>query len=305
MEERDELWTSFRRFADQHGWTLAVLGASEEWLPVYRRAGMRDLYVGDEAVTDVATFSLEGGTHKSLRQAVNRVAKYGYTMSFHDPSRIDEKLADELRVVMTKTRRGDVERGFSMTLGRIFDREDAGLLLAVAHDPEGVPVAFCQFVPAPGINGYSLDLMRRDNGNHPNGLLDFILVNTMRKLRDDGYGRVGLNFATMRAVLAGELGDGISQRIERWFLRRMSDSMQIESLWRFNAKFDPQWFARYVVWDSTEHALAAGLAIARAESFWELPIIGRFLTPSQPTSDGVTPPAPAPDQEQVDVPSGR
>ena len=60
----------------------------------------------------------------------------------------------------------------------------------------------------------------------------------------------------------------------------MSDTMQIESLWRFNAKFDPEWLPRYVVWDSAEQSLAAALAIAKAESFWELPIIGRFLVPA-------------------------
>jgi hypothetical protein len=72
----------------------------------------------------------------------------------------------------------------------------------------------------------------------------------------------------------------VTQRLERWLLRRMSDSMQIESLWRFNAKFDPEWFARYAVWDSAEQSLATWLAIAKAESFWELPLIGRFLVPS-------------------------
>lgn len=171
-----------------------------------------------------------------------------------------------------------------MTLGRIFDPDDEGLLLAVAHAPTGEPVAFCQFVPAPGIGGYSLDLMRRDTGDHPNGLLDFILVRTIERLKEEGATHLGLNFAMMRAVLAGEAGDGVATKLERFVLKRMSDSMQIESLWRFNAKFDPEWLPRYVVWDSAEQSLAAALAIARAESFWELPIIGRFFVPSAPAA---------------------
>lgn len=279
-EERAGLWAAFRAFADEHGWPVAVLGAGEAWLPTYHRSGMRDLYIGDEAVVDVRTMSLQGGTKKGLRQAVNRIAKYGYTLSFHDPATVSSELAESLKAVMVQSRRGGMERGFSMTLGRIFDPADQGLLLAVARDPDMKPVAFCQFVPAPGIEGYSLDLMRRDNGEHPNGLFDFILVRTMERLREQGFARLGLNFAMMRAVLAGEAGDGISTRVERWILKRMSDSMQIESLWRFNAKFDPEWLPRYVVWDSAEQSLAAALAIARAESFWELPIIGRFLVPS-------------------------
>jgi lysylphosphatidylglycerol synthetase-like protein (DUF2156 family) len=277
--ERERLWATFRRFADTHGWAIAILAAGEDWLPIYRSSGMRDLYIGDEGVVDVRTLSLQGGAKKGLRQAVNRIAKYGYTITFHDPADVGENLAEALRGVMTQSRRGGVERGFSMTLGRIFDPLDAGLLLAVASGPDGKPVAFCQFVPAPGIGGYSLDLMRRDNGEHPNGLFDFILVRTIEHLKDEGYCRLGLNFAMMRAVLAGEAGDGMSRKVERWFLRRMSDTMQIESLWRFNAKFDPEWLPRYVVWDSAEQSLAAALAIAKAESFWELPIIGRFLVP--------------------------
>jgi lysyl-tRNA synthetase class 2 len=55
--------------------------------------------------------------------------------------------------------------------------------------------------------------------------------------------------------------------------------MQIESLWRFNAKYDPDWRPRYAVYDTPEDLLPAALALARAESFWELPVLGRLLAP--------------------------
>ena len=70
-----------------------------------------------------------------------------------------------------------------MVLGRIFDPRDEGLILCVVTGPDGAPAAMCQFVPARGIGGYSLDLMRRDRGEHPNGLIDFALVSTIEHLR--------------------------------------------------------------------------------------------------------------------------
>ena len=283
--QRERLWAEFRRFADDHSWTVTVLGAGEEWLPIYRDTGMQTLYVGDEAVVDCQRFNLDGGRNKALRQAVNRVARNGYRVDFHDPASIDAELRRSLTEVMTKSRRGDVERGFSMTLGRVFDSEDRDLLLAVCWGPDGHPVAFCQYVPAPGVNGYSLDLMRRDDGSHPNGVTDFVVVETIRHLRERGMSGLGLNFATMRAVVAGESGDGLGQRAQRWFLRQMSDSMQIESLWRFTAKYDPDWQPRYAVYDGPEHVLPGAIAVARAESFWELPVIGRFFKPSKPPAD--------------------
>jgi lysylphosphatidylglycerol synthetase-like protein (DUF2156 family) len=278
-EERETAWVAFHTFADEHAWPVAVMAAGEEWLPIYERGGMRSLYVGDEAVVDCRTFCVDGGEFKGLRQAVNRVARNGYRMEFYDPARVGPDLRASLRRVMAQNRRGEAERGFSMTLGRIFDSDDKGLLLAVAYGPTGEPAAFCHYVPAPGIDGYSLDLMRRTDGPHPNGLIDFVVVSTIRELAERGLGGLGLNFATLRAVLAGEKGEGMGQRLERWLVRRLSDSMQIESLWRYNAKFGPRWIARYAVYDGPEHMLPAALAVARAESFFELPLIGRFLMP--------------------------
>ncbi|MCU1453820.1 MAG: hypothetical protein JWN46_1966 [Acidimicrobiales bacterium] len=277
-EQRDA-WAAFRTFADDHGWSVAIMAASEAWLPIYRASGMHDLYVGDEGVVDVRRFELSGGRNKGLRQAVNRIAKYGYRAEFHDPAHIDPELERKLRLLMTESRRGEVERGFSMTLGRIFEKDDEGLLLAVCFGPDDEPVAFCQYVPAEAIDGYSLDLMRRSEGEHPNGLTDFVVVETIRHLKAQGKVGLGLNFAVMRAVMAGERGDGNLPRMQRWFLQRMSDSMQIESLWRFNSKFDPDWVPRYAVYDSAENFLTAAVAVAKAEGFSDLPLIGRFFTP--------------------------
>jgi len=280
--DREAAWAAFRDHVTSQGWSVAVLGASEDWLPTYRASGMAERYIGDEAIVDVGSFSLDGGAMKGLRQAVNRVAKYGYTIEFHDPASIDPALAERLSRLMGESRRGQVERGFSMTLSRVFDGRDTGLLLAVCRGPDGEPAAFCQYVPAGDIGGYSLDLMRRSEGEHPNGLTDFVVVRTIERLRADGHRGLSLNFATMRAVLAGEMGDSVGRRVEKRVMQHLSDSMQIESLWRYNAKFQPAWRRRYLAYDSPEHLVAVGIAVAGAEQFWELPLVGRFLPAAAP-----------------------
>ncbi|HEV3280051.1 MAG TPA: phosphatidylglycerol lysyltransferase domain-containing protein [Acidimicrobiales bacterium] len=277
LNEREQAWGAFRRFADSHGWVTSVMGAGEDWLSVYRDSGMHNIYLGDEAVVRVQQFNLAGGEKKGLRQAFNRIGKYGYTVSFHDPSHLDASLSEELTALMSLSRQGEHERGFSMMLGRVFDPRDTGLLLTVVRGPDGEAAAMCQFVPAPGIGGYSLDLMRRDPGEHPNGLLDFALCSTIEHLRAGGHQGLSLNFATLRSTLSGDKGDGTVQRAERWFLKRLSNFAQIESLWRFNAKYDPEWLPRYVVIDTAEHLVPVLMAILRAESLWEIPVFGKLL----------------------------
>jgi lysylphosphatidylglycerol synthetase-like protein (DUF2156 family) len=136
-------------------------------------------------------------------------------------------------------------------------------------------------VPARAIDGWSLDLMRRSEASDvPNGITEFIVAKTIEHIRSEGFVGLALNFATFRAVLASEAGDRLVQRAQKWILERVGDSMQIESLWTFNEKFQPEWHPRYAAYDSPEHMLSASIAVARAESFFEIPIIGRFFKPS-------------------------
>ena len=285
ISERVDAWSDAMDLADANGWYISVIGAAAPWLPIYRAAGLSAVYMGDEAIVDCQTFSLKGKSMKSLRGSYNRVSKAGYHVEVMQALQASPELRAQLEELSTQTRQGEVERGFSMTLSRMFDERDTGLLLAVCLDPEGKPVAFNQYIPASHINGYSLDLMRRTNDpDAPNGLTDFVILETINWQAEQGLNGLGLNFAVMRAVVAGETGTGPWQSAERSVFHRFSDSMQIESLWIFNKKYDPQWRPRYSIADDRAHLPRAGLAIARAESVSELPVVGRFMKPKTPPS---------------------
>ena len=275
--ERGEVFSAFRAYAEARGWTIGVMGAGEDWLPTYHAAGLHYIYLGDEAIVNCQTFSLQGGKMKGLRQACTRLARKGYTISFIDPAEIEPRDIKDILELISMLRRGEGERGFSMMLGRLFNPKDKGLLLTVVNGPDAKPAAVCQFVPSPAINGYSLDLMRRDPGEHPNGLIDFALCSTIEHLRAQGARGLSLNFAAFRSVLDGERGDGTFTRVERWALKRLSGILPIETLWSFNAKYDPAWLPRYVIYPAAESFVPVVAAILRAESITEIPVLGRFL----------------------------
>ncbi|MBV9207095.1 MAG: DUF2156 domain-containing protein [Actinobacteria bacterium] len=289
VSERLDAWSDAMDLADTNGWYICVLAACPAWLPIYRAAGLTAVYMGDEATVDCQTFSLKGRSMKSLRGAYNRVSKAGYHVSVMPSLEAGPELRRQLEELATETRQGDEERGFSMTLGRMFDERDPSLLLAVCLDPDGKPVAFNQYVRATHINGYSLDVMRRtSNPDAPNGLTDFVIIGTIKWMAERGLNGLGLNFAVMRAVVAGEAGTGPWHSAEKSVFHRFSDSMQIESLWNFNKKYDPIWTPRYSVADDRAHMPRFGLAIARAESVSELPLVGRFMKPKTPVADART-----------------
>ncbi len=296
-DERKMAWAAFRQMADQRGWVIAVIGASEEWLPTYHHSGMHYMYIGDEGIVDAGKFSLQGNSMKGLRQAYNRLHNKGYTADIFELTngryaalyRESAEAGDEyvecstihkdIQPLLDSSRQGDFERGFSMMLGRVCDVRDEGTLMCIVKDATGRPVALCHFVPAHSINGYSLDLMRWDkDGDHPNGLIDFALCTTIFYLAKVGKTGLSLNFAAMRAIFEKEKGDGTVQRLQYWAYKRMSSVMQMESLWKFNAKYKPEWYPRYVAYDSLEYALPVGLACFRAEALVDFPVIGKVIS---------------------------
>ena len=275
--EREATWAALMRYVEESGWSVTVLGAAAHWLALYERSGLRAVYLGDEAVVDCASFTLEGHAMKSLRQAYRRVQRAGYTVTFHDPAALDSDLTRQLVEMSIFSRRGQGERGFSMTLSRLFDPEDTGLLLSVVRDPAGRPQAFVQWVPARDIGGWSLDVMRRNTAvSQPNGIIDFLVIETIGYIVGHGGGGLDLNFAVMRAVVAGER-NGLLARLGRTTAGGVLAGTQVESLWRFNSKYRPRWVPRYVVLGSIDALAPQGLVMADAEGITELPVLGKFL----------------------------
>ncbi len=275
--EREEVWADFMSYAESFGWSVTVIGAGPDWLPVYESSGLRSIYLGDEAVVDCPSFTLEGRSMRGVRQAVNRVRREGIRVTFHDPAQLPGDLRDELLQLAAQARRGEVERGFSMTLSRLFDPDDNELLLSVASKASGAPVAFTQYVPAPGIDGWSLDVMRRSpDPDLANGVMDLLVVETIRHVAQSGGRGLSLNFSVLRETVAGE-GRTAGANVGRSVLQRLTQHVQVESLWRFNAKFHPHWHPRYLVVGSLDALAAQGFAVAGLEGLTDLPLIGRLL----------------------------
>jgi lysyl-tRNA synthetase, class II len=138
-------------------------------------------------------------------------------------------------------------------------------MVVAARDGQGRLRGFLHLVPWGG-DGASLDVMRRDRAA-PSWLNDFLVVEAAQQLPNLGLRRLSLNFSFLRALLtAGEQpGAGLGARAARWLLRRLSGPFQIETLYRFNKKFNPSWHARYLALEAPEELPRVAIAALRAE----------------------------------------
>jgi lysyl-tRNA synthetase class 2 len=251
----------------RYGWTPAVLGCSGAGGTAYRNRGLDVVELGHEAIVEVSSFTLQGRPMRSVRQAVTRMRRAGYTCRVARQRDLSPAELAEAIQAAEALRAGAVERGFSMALSRIGDPQDGDCLLVLCRDAESRLRGVLQFVPW-GPGGLSLDLMRGDR-TAGNGLVELMVVSTVQAAPELGVRRISLNFAVLRSVFARaeELGAGPAVRFWRRVLQLASRFWQIESLYRANAKYQPSWQPRYLCFPTARDLPRIAVAALRAEAF--------------------------------------
>jgi lysyl-tRNA synthetase class 2 len=262
-------FAAFVDLCDAQGWRLAVLGARRDRAEVYASARLRDLYLGDEAIIDTATFTLDGRDMRPVRQATNRTINHGITVEFHREGELDPTLRRALIGIADRHRGDNAERGFSMALDGLLEGRHPDALVTVARDAAGAPFAFQRYIPCRAGRALSLDTMRRDNVG-VNGVNERMIVESVQWAAANGVDEVSLNFAVARELLCegAELSTG--EAAEAWVLRRLGPYFQIESLLSFNAKFHPRWVPRSLLFCSLADVVPVAVAALSAEAFLPL-----------------------------------
>jgi lysyl-tRNA synthetase, class II len=231
------------------------------------------MYLGDEAILPTGDWALGGGARKSLRKAVNRIDRFGYRADLREVGTLDAEALAALEEISRRWRHGAAERGFSMAHDALADELLPDALVVLARDADGVPRGFLHFVPVFGRPAVSLAFMRRDPDT-PNGLTDFLVVRAAGLLAERGIEEFSLNFAAFGRWLRAPSGP-LQQAARR--LLRIGDSVfQIERLHRFNAKFEPRWQPRHLLFERPATLPRVALAAMWAEGQLPKPRLPRL-----------------------------
>jgi lysyl-tRNA synthetase class 2 len=252
-----------RGFAEVRGLKVAMLGTSEAMSDLGVGLGLRSFYLGDEAVVDLDEFSLEGRAIRKVRQSVSRLEREGYTVELVSMASLTDADVAELEGVRERWLDGDDDVGFAMAMDGLRGPHLDDSLAVVARDSNGAARGYLHLVPAYARpTAISLSRMCRDPDT-PNGLTEFTVARAIEMLRERGYEELSLNFAVMARMM--HRPSSPSERVLGRLVALANPFFQIESLYRFNAKFSPRWEPRFIVYEGPFGLPRAALAAMRAE----------------------------------------
>ena len=235
---------------------------------------MRGFGIGDEVIIDVPSFSLSGRAMRNVRQAIRRTENAGIWVSVIPERELTPELSAQLRRIHRAwlgkgTRRrprpdADMipqgrEHGFAMNLDKMAEGQHPDSLFVIAFAADGYAVSFQRYLvaaeagPEPAL---TLDVMPRHriapNGVNERLIAEAIAYAAAHDFPDRLAELRGFPHHSRRALAghrrcrgaaeAGLLGTGNHRAIHL-----LDPLIQIESLYRFNAKFRPAWQPRSVL----------------------------------------------------------
>lgn len=236
----------FAEICATNGWTPIFYQTLPDGIAEYAARGFRSVRVGHEAVVDLATFSMAGGSRKSMRNRVRRLEEDGFSAVVHEPP-IAPTLMRELRGVSDAwlTMMHGTEKRYS--LGWFLDEYISACPIMAVHGPDGRVVAFANLLSEYQRPEWTIDLMRH-LPEAPGGTMDYMFVKLFEWCRgESGCESFNLGLSPLSDV-GREAHDPAVEKVMRLIYDHVDQFYSFQGLHAYKEKFDPRWEPRFLVY---------------------------------------------------------
>ncbi len=237
----DLIW-NFKALASRNQRHAAFYQISKDNMHHYIDANFSLTKLGEEAIVELNGFGLEGRSRNKLRQAHNRAKREGLNFQLRYPPHSDS-LLDELQSISDEwlSDKGVREKGFSLGF---FDKEYLQRTpLALVIKNEKI-CAFANVLVTNTRETSTIDLMRHNN-NADNSAMDFLFIELMLTLKEQGYTKFSLGMAPLSGLAERDTAP-LWDRFGMLIYKRGKRFYNFQGLRKFKEKFDPIWEPRYL-----------------------------------------------------------
>jgi phosphatidylglycerol lysyltransferase len=247
----------FDQFCNENGFVNIYYRIPQGSLNLYKGLGKKSFPIGEEAIVDLTTFTMDGGKMKTTRSAINRLTSEGFDIRIYQPP-IKDGLLQKLELVSDKWISEMNEKEIAFTQG-VFDKTILKeQTIITVEDKEEKVYAFLNLVPdyAPGEATY--DLIRKIN-DAPNGVLDMLTAKTLLYMKQIGFTRANMGLAP----LSGIEGENFAEKTIHYAYENLKAFGHFKGLRKYKEKFFPAWEQKHIVYNYDFHLIQVPNALKR------------------------------------------
>jgi phosphatidylglycerol lysyltransferase len=257
----------------ENGWSVAFYQTLPDLVPVYRRAGLSKLKIGDDAIVNLTEFSIAGKGKRELRCKVRQLEAIGVHAVEYQPP-IPEDVLEQFKAVSDQWLQIPGRRERSFTLGQFVPEYVRSTTALAAVDGSGTVLAFINLI-AVDKTEMSGDLMRR-RLDAPNGIMDYLFVKVFQYGKENGFARFNLGMAPMAGFQESEQA-GPEERAIHSFFQQLNFLFSFRGLRFYKAKFATTWEPRYLIYRKVLDLPRVALALRRVSEAREETMEGEYL----------------------------
>lgn len=243
QEEIKKCVQEFDKYCLESGVKSLYYRVPEKDLSIYQSLGKKILFLGQEGVVDLSTFSLEGGARKSLRNGLKKVSEKGLKATVHTPP-LKDGLLQKIKSVsdewLVETGRKEIIFSQGMFLWEELKQQT---IITVENDEERV-IAFLNIIPDYRKGEATYDLIRKTK-DAPGGIMDFILVELFKHLKEQGYQYCNLGLAPMSGLNDPTT---FTAKSMKFAYEKIKSFAHYRGLRDFKDKYSPEWKNEYLIY---------------------------------------------------------
>ncbi len=242
-EEMKSCIKEFDVFCYQNGMKSIFYRVPENSLDIYKQLKKKELFLGQEAIVDLASFKLEGGSRKSLRNAIKKITDQGYKSTVHTPP-VKDGILQKIKAVsdewLEETGRSEIIFSQGMFGWKELKQQT---IITVENEEEKI-IAFLNIIPDYVKNEGTYDLIRKTK-DAPNGVMDFIMVELFNYLKAQDIKYVNLGFAPMSGL---DDPHTFPERSMKFAYEKIKSFSHYKGLRDYKEKFSPVWYNKYLIY---------------------------------------------------------
>jgi len=234
---------SFSRFCYENGLREIFYRVPKESLPVYGELSMKSLFMGQEGVVDLNSFSLEGGEKKSIRNAINKITEQGYITRINNPP-LNDGLIQKLKSVSEEWLKLTSRKEIIFSQGMFVEKEIKVQKVITIETREEKVIAFLNIIPDYAKNEGTYDLLRK-TADAPNGVMDYILIELFKHFKSCGIQYVNLGFAPLSGL---DDPHNFTEKSMKFAYEKIRSFSNYKGQREYKEKFNPQWNDKFLVY---------------------------------------------------------
>lgn len=260
----------FAAFCDANSWVPVFYSVHPQYLPVFDELGWQHMSVGEETLVRTTGLELAGKPWQKVRQALNRGIKEGMTTVWTSWNELPLTTVAEINAISEEwvAEKELPEMGF--TLGGMEELKDPEVRLMLAVGTDGRLQAVTSWLPVyrdGAVVGWTIDFMRRADGSM-NGVMEFLIASAALHMKETGAEVLSLSGAPLasKPLVDGETPSEptVMTRLLDWLAATLEPAYGFSSLFRFKAKFNPEYETISMAYPDPLALPTIGLAIGRA-----------------------------------------